>query len=65
VRRPLLLPTAPWLGTNRHGLGTPASQTRARSAGIVNAEGGGTTSPTLGGGYRLMARIGASPGDTA
>jgi hypothetical protein len=65
VSRTLLLLAAPWLGTKRHGLGTPASQTRARSAGIVNAEGGGTTSPTLGGGYRVIFRIGASPGDTA
>ncbi len=65
MRLPLLLLAAPGLGTNRHGLGMPASQTRARSAGIVNAEGGGTTSPTLGGGYHVMARIGASPGDMA
>ncbi len=65
MSRPLLLLGAPGLGTNRHGLGTPATQTRARSAGIVNAEGGGTTSPTLGGGYRVMARSGAFPGDTA
>ncbi len=65
MRLPLLLLAAPGLGTNRHGLGMPASQTRARSAGIVNAEGGGTTSPTLGGGYHVMPRIGASPGDMA
>jgi hypothetical protein len=65
VRRQLLPPGAARVGTNRHGFGTPASQTRARPAGIVNAEGGGTASPTLGGGYRVVGPFGVSAGDTA
>jgi hypothetical protein len=65
VRLRLLLAGAPRLGTNRHGLGTPASQTGARPAGIVNAEGGGTASPTLGGGYRVVGLFGVSAVGTA
>jgi hypothetical protein len=38
------------LGTNRHAFGAPESQTRATLAGIVAPEGGGTNTPTLGGG---------------
>jgi hypothetical protein len=36
--------------TNRHTIGTPASHTGAPLAANVTAEGGGTTTPTLGGG---------------
>jgi hypothetical protein len=38
----------PW--TNRHTIGTQASHTGAPNAANVPAEGGGTTTPTLGGG---------------
>jgi hypothetical protein len=38
------------VGMNRHASGTPESQTRAPARGIVTAEGGGTNTPTLGGG---------------
>jgi hypothetical protein len=38
------------LGTNRHAFGAPASQTRAMPPSIVASEGGGTNTPTLGGG---------------
>jgi hypothetical protein len=58
--------SAPGLGRNRHGPGTNASQTRARLAGIVIAEGGGTTIPTLmGGGCRGLAEAGPIPRDAA
>jgi hypothetical protein len=42
-RRPL------WI--NRPAFGTARSQTRAPKAGSVPAEGGGTATPTLGGGF--------------
>ncbi len=35
---------------NRHAIVTPGSHIRAFSAASVTAEGGGTASPTLGGG---------------
>jgi hypothetical protein len=38
------------LWTNRHAVGTPGSQTRAPMLDIVAPEGGGTSTPTLGGG---------------
>jgi hypothetical protein len=38
------------LWTNRHAFGMPESQTRAPKPDIVAPEGGGTTTPTLGGG---------------
>jgi hypothetical protein len=38
------------LSTDRHDFGTPTSQTRAPNAASVFAEGGGTVTPTLGGG---------------
>jgi hypothetical protein len=38
------------VGTIRHRSGALASQTRAPVSGIVAPEGGGTSSPTLGGG---------------
>ena len=41
-------------GRNRHGIVTPASQTRAPNTDIVTAEGGGTNTPTLGGGFGLI-----------
>ena len=51
------------LRTNRHEFGTDPAQTRARMAGIVDREGGGTAHPTLGGGYWAMAGAGAAEGD--
>ena len=36
--------------TNRHTIGTQATHTSAPLAANVTAEGGGTTTPTLGGG---------------
>jgi hypothetical protein len=39
------------LWNNRHEFGTPTSQTRAPNLASVSAEGGGTVSPTLGGGF--------------
>ena len=51
--------------TNRHAFDAHASQTRAARAGIVALEGGGTNTPTLGGGTCLTrARVnmeGAAP----
>jgi hypothetical protein len=44
----VLRPAPVW--TNRPETGTKRSQTRACWAGSVSPEGGGTTSPTLGGG---------------
>ncbi len=41
-------------GRNRHRIVTPASQTRAPNTDIVTAEGGGTNTPTLGGGFGLI-----------
>jgi hypothetical protein len=37
-------------GMNRHAIGADLAQTRDALAGSVDAEGGGTASPTLGGG---------------
>ena len=46
------------LGTNRHASGTAESQTRAPQPGIVAPEGGGKTTPTLGGGiWVTRARV--------
>ena len=56
-----LAPPAPW--KKSHKLGTDASQTRRTVTGIVDREGGGTRSPTLGGGYRVTARAGAAGRD--
>ena len=43
---------------NRPETDANGSQTRARSAGSVSPEGGGTTTPTLGGGIWVMrARV--------
>jgi hypothetical protein len=39
------------LWNNRPAFGTVQSQTRARKAGSVPDEGGGTTTPALGGGF--------------
>jgi hypothetical protein len=39
------------LWNNRHEFGTSASQTRAPNPASVFAEGGGTVTPTLGGGF--------------
>jgi hypothetical protein len=44
-------PRRPW--TNRQTIGTLASHTGAALAGNVTAEGGGTRTPTLGGGIRF------------
>jgi hypothetical protein len=45
-------------GTNRHTIGTSESQTRAPNPGIVAPEGGGTRTPTLGGGiWVTRARV--------
>ena len=41
-------PGRPW--ANRHTIGTQASHTGAPPTANVTAEGGGTTTPTLGGG---------------
>ena len=48
---PRALPAArPILGTNRHGIDSLPSPTRAAFPGSVDLEGGGLSSPTLGGG---------------
>jgi hypothetical protein len=39
------------LWTNRHELASPPTNTRAPDTCSVTAEGGGTTTPTLGGGF--------------
>jgi hypothetical protein len=50
--RALAAPTAvrAWRGKTRHEIFAAASQTGAPSPDIVTAEGGGTNTPTLGGG---------------
>jgi hypothetical protein len=49
-------------GTNRHDFRSDPAQTRAKWAGIVSREGGGTIVPTLGGGYGVGGRAGAAEG---
>ncbi len=48
------------LGTNRHEAGTIRSQTGSRFTGNVDREGGGTASPTQGGGCVVTGRLGAA-----
>ena len=45
--------TRPQQWTHKHDLGTPPSQTRAPKTTSVPAEGGGTNTPALGGGFAL------------
>jgi hypothetical protein len=49
-------------GTNHHVLGTGQRQTRVNSPAIVTAEGGGTSTPTLGGGIRVTRARGTLTG---
>ena len=46
---PAETPSRLWM--NRHAFGANAAQTREPEAASVTAEGGGTTTPTLGGGF--------------
>jgi hypothetical protein len=50
------------LGTNRHAFDPRASQTRAPGRGIVALEGGGTNTPTLGGGFGVTRARGNMKG---
>ena len=45
------------LWKNRRTFGTPAAQTRAPAAASVSAEGGGTVTPTLGGGIGFSREL--------
>ena len=54
-------PGRPW--TNRHTIGTQASHTGAPLAGNVTAEGGGTRTPTLGGGIRFSREQAPATGE--
>jgi hypothetical protein len=49
-------------GTNRHGFGMKQPQTRVNSSAIVTAEGGGTSTPTLGGGIGVTRARGTLTG---
>ena len=49
--------TCQLLSTDRHDFGTPPSQTRAPSLASVSAEGGGTFTPTLGGGIGFSREL--------
>jgi hypothetical protein len=48
---------------NRHTIGTPASHTGAPLAANVTAEGGGTRTPTLGGGIRFSREQSPATGE--
>jgi hypothetical protein len=48
---------------NRHTLGTPALHTGAPLAANVTAEGGGTRTPTLGGGIRFSREQSPATGE--
>ena len=53
------------LETSWHEAGTARSQTRGSLTGSVDREGGGTASPTQGGGYPVTGRLGAAAGSSA
>ena len=50
---------------NRHTIGTQASHTGAPLAANVTAEGGGTTTPTLGGGIWFSREQSPAAGEVA
>jgi hypothetical protein len=54
-------PGRPW--SNRHTIGTQASHTGAPLAANVTAEGGGTGTPTLGGGIRFSREQSPATGE--
>jgi hypothetical protein len=54
-------PGRPW--TNQHTIGMQASHTGAPLAANVTAEGGGTTTPTLGGGVRFSRQQSPATGE--
>jgi len=56
------LPVPARLSNDRHEFGTPTSQTRAPKPASVSAEGGGTVTPTLGGGFGFSREQEAAAG---
>jgi hypothetical protein len=57
VTGPLELPRHLALWTNQHEFGANPAQTRATDRASVSAEGGGTATPTLGGGYGFSREL--------